>query len=115
MAITSESQIIKMDSINNGLAHLDKAITKLLDAKSDLERIKQKCNPEVVNITGVDSPSVKINVSIDQINDLIADITAAKNSITSEATQVISKQKQEYADYKQKEKEKQEKKKKGDD
>lgn len=115
MAITSENQILKMDSINNGVAHLDKAINKLINAKSDLESIKKKCNTNVVSISGVDSPSVKIDKSIDLINALIAEITEAKNSIVNEAQDVRAQQKQEYADYKEKEKEKQEKKKKGDD
>lgn len=117
MAITSKDQILDSSDLSEGFRYLDKAVTQLENAVSELTAIKKYCNHEVVDIDGVITPSEKIDKSIGQINALIAEINMEKSKVQKETNKVHNQQKKEFADYKeeQKKKEEEKKKKKGDD
>lgn len=99
MAITSQSQILNVESVKNAVAYLDEVINYLESAKSSLQYSLNYCGTEALNTNMGNTFPTKINAVIIDIDSQVLKLKGLKTNIVSSANSIHNGEYREYQNY----------------
>lgn len=99
MAITNESQIINLNSVNNSIKNLDFAVEALNSAIKELDTARVNCGIDNFKIKDENTFPSQIDMIKEYINGYISEINTLKSQISSSASTIYQREKEEYDNY----------------
>ncbi len=96
MTITSESQIINLEGVNVGLSQLDDAISYIDECVAQLNNAKKHSDSEVILMSGTNTFTERINVTINNLNNTRNTILSSRVKFYDEAQSLYTAQRAAY-------------------